>query len=116
MRLARNIGIVAVLAALVAFVPAGGDAAEGVLAALLLGFLAAIGLLGHQLYQRSLLTLSALPDSRRALLYGAVGAIALMIAGLDELTATGAGTLVWLAVLAAAGGTIFWVWREAHTY
>lgn len=116
MRALRNILIIALLAVPVAFVPGGGEAAQGVLAALLLGFLAAIGYMGYVLYRQNALTLSALPDSRRALLYGALGVIALMIAGQDELTETGGGTLVWIALLVAAAGTIFWVWREAHTY
>jgi hypothetical protein len=116
MRIARNVAIIAVLAIPIAFVPGGGEAADGILAALLLGFLAAIGWLGYRLYRENQFTLSTLPDSRLALLYGAVGVIALMIAGQDELTNTGAGTLLWIALLVCAGGAIFWIWREAHRY
>jgi hypothetical protein len=115
-RTARNVAIIAVLAVPVAFVPGGGEAADGILAVLLLGFLAAIGALGFQLYGQTRFTLSSLSDTRLALLYGALGVIALMIAGRDELTDTGAGTLAWIALLAGSAGAIFWVWREAHTY
>lgn len=80
MRVARNIAIVAALAALVAFVPEGGDAAQGLLAAILLAFLGAIAFALAGLYRRSQLTLSAMPDSRRALLYGAGGLVALLVA------------------------------------
>jgi hypothetical protein len=116
MRTARNVAIIALLAVPIAFVPGGGEAADGILAALMLGFLAAIGALGFQLYRASRLTLSSLSESRLALLYGAVGVIALMIAGSDELTDTGVGTLAWIALLVGAGAAIFFVWREAHTY
>lgn len=112
----RNVAIVAVLALGVAFVPGGGTAAETILAALFIGFLATIGFLGYRLYRQHQLTLLALPDRRRALLYAAVGAIALMIAGTDELLDTGGGTLVWIGVLAFAVLSIISVWREATTY
>jgi hypothetical protein len=115
-RTVRNVAIIALLAVPVAFVPGGGEAADGVLAALLLGFLAAIAAVGFQLYRQSRFTLSSLSDSRLALLYGALGTIALMIAGRDELTDTGIGTLVWIGLLVAAAGAIFWVWRESQTY
>ena len=116
MQTVRNIAIILVLAVGVAFVPGGGAAADTVLAALFMGFLATVGLLGYRLYVQNQLTLSALSDGRRALLFGAVGAIALMIAGTDELLDTGAGTLVWIAILGLSVLAIIQVWREATTY
>ena len=116
MRHVRNIAVILVLALGVAFVPGGGAAADTVLAALFMGFLATVGLLGYRLYMQNQLTLSALSDGRRALLFGAVGAIALMIAGTDELLDTGAGTLVWIAILGLSVLAIIQVWREATTY
>jgi hypothetical protein len=115
-RIVRNIAIIALLAVPIAFVPGGGEAADGIITALVLGFLAAIGWLGYRLYRENQFTLSTLPDSRLALLYGALGVIALMIAGQDELTGSAAGILLWIVLLGAAAGTIFWVWREAHSY
>jgi len=115
-RTLRNIAIIAVLALGVAFVPGGGTAAETLLAAMFIGFLATIGFLGYRLYKQNQLTLLALTDGRRTLLYAAVGAIALMIAGTDELLDSGAGTLVWIGVLALSVLTILQVWREANTY
>ena len=114
MRAARNIAIIAILALGVAFVPGGGDAAETVLAALLIGFLAAAGFFAYRLYMESQLTLSTLPDGRRALLYGALGLIALMIAGADELLDTGLGMLVWIGLVALSVLTIVRVWTEAR--
>ena len=115
-RTARNIAIILLLALGVAFVPGGSSAADTVLAAISRGFLAALGFLGYPRDVQNPRTLSALSDGRRALLYGAVGAIALMIAGTDELLGDGAGTLVWIAMIGASVLAIIHVWREANTY
>jgi hypothetical protein len=116
MRVARNIGIIALLALPVAFVPGGGDVARAVITALVMAFLATIALGGYQLYRQNALTITTLPDGRRAVLFGAVGVIVLMIAGADELLASGGGTLVWIGLLALSAFAIFRIWTEAHTY
>jgi hypothetical protein len=48
-RTARNVAIIAVLAVPVAFAPAGGDVADAILQALLLGFLAGIAAMAYVL-------------------------------------------------------------------
>ena len=45
---------------------------------------------------------------------GSLGAIVLMIAGASELTATGAGLLVWIGVIAFAVITLIKVWGDAR--
>jgi hypothetical protein len=112
----RNVAIIALLALGVAFVPGGGTVADTLIAVLFLGFLASIGMLGYRLYMQNQLTLSTLADDRRALLYAAIGAIVLMIAGTDELLDSGLGTLVWIGVLIFSVLAIMQVWREANTY
>lgn len=116
MRTLRNVAIIALLALGVAFVPGGGTVADTLITAMLMGFLASIGLLGYRLYMQNQLTLSALSDDRRALLFAALGAIVLMIAGTDELLGSGLGTLVWIGVLVFSVLAIMQVWREANTY
>jgi len=116
MQTVRNVAIIAVLALGVAAIPGGGTAGETVLTALVMGFLAAIGFLVYRLYRENQLTLSTLTGAQRAVLYGAFGVIALMIAGADELLDSGAGTLVWIALIALSGFAIFRVWTEANTY
>jgi hypothetical protein len=116
MRILRNIGIVMALAFGVAFLPAGGNVAEAVLTAITIGFLAAIAWMVYVLSRQNQLTLAALSDGRRAILYGAVGMIALLIAGSDEMFATGGGTLAWLLLLAASVAAIWRIWIEANTY
>lgn len=104
------------LAAVVAFAPAGGNAAEVVLTAISMGFLAAISWTVVVLARQNQLTLAALSGRRRAILYGALGLIALLVAGSDELLATGGGTLAWLLLLCAAVAAIWRVWAEASSY
>ena len=113
---ARNVAIVLVVALAVAVLPGGGNAAEAVLTAITMAFLAAIGLFAHRIYTENRLTLSALRDSRRVLLYAALGAIVLMIAGADELLDSGLGALLWIAVIGASIVAIVVVVREASTY
>jgi hypothetical protein len=104
------------LALLVAFVPGGGNAADALLAALTMGLLAGIAWMIYQLSREKQLTLATLSDSRRAILYGAFGLLALLVAGSDRLFASGGGTLLWIALLAAAIAAIWRVWMEANTY
>lgn len=116
MTLARNFAIVAVIALAVAFVPAGGDLAAALLTAITMAFLAAITWTVHGLAGRHELTLSTLGDSRRAILYGAVGLIVLLVAGSDEMFSTGFGTLIWIILLGASVAAIWRVWMEANSY
>ena len=116
MRTARNVAIVMFLALLVAFAPAGGNAAEAVLTAITMGFLAGIAWTIYVLSRQNQLTLAGLTDGRRAILYGALGMIALLIAGSDELFDSGGGTLAWVLLLAASVMAIYKVWTEANTY
>ena len=113
---ALNVAIILVLALGVAVVPGGGNAAETVLTAISMAFLAAIAFFGHRMYQESQFTISTLRDSRRALLYGALGAIVLMIVGADELLDSGAGVLLWIGVLGLSVLAIISVVRETRGY
>ena len=116
MRAARDIAIILVLALGVAFLPGGGNAATTVLTALTMGFLAAIAWLLYTLGRQNRLTLATLSDGRRAILYGAFGLIALLIAGTDEMFNTGGGTLAWILLLGLSAAAIWRIWLEANTY
>jgi hypothetical protein len=116
MRALRNIAIIAALAFVVAAVPGGGNAAEAVLTAITLTFLATIALAGFQIYRSQRLTIMTLSDQQRLLLSAAVGVIVLMIAGADEMLETGLGTLAWIGLIAAAAVAIWRLWLESQTY
>lgn len=116
MRTLRDVAIIMVLALFVAFAPSGGNFAEAVLTAITMGFLAAIAWTVFVLGRQNQLTLATLTDARRALLYGALGMLALLVAGSDELLSSGGGTLVWIALLGASVAAIWRVWIDANTY
>jgi len=115
-RTARNVAIIMLLALGVAFLPGGGNVAAAVLAALTMALLAGISWMVYTLSRENQLTLATLSDGRRAILYGAVGMILLLIAGSDRLFSTGGGTLLWILLLAASIAAIWKVWMEANTY
>jgi hypothetical protein len=81
-----------------------------------MGFLAGIAWTLFVLSRQNQLTLATLSDGRRALLYGALGMIALLIAGSDELFSSGGGTLVWIVLLGASIAAIWRVWIDANSY
>ena len=116
MRMLRNVAIVMLLAAVVAFVPAGGNAADAILTAITMGFLAAIAWTVFVLSRRQQLTLATLSDGRRAILYAALGLLALLIAGSDEMFASGGGTLAWIVLLGGSVAAIWKVWTDANAY
>jgi hypothetical protein len=115
-RILRNVAIVMLLALLVAFAPGGGNAAEAILTAITMGFLAGIAWAIYVASKQNQLTLATLSDARRGILYGALGMIALLIAGSDEMFASGGGTLAWILLLGASVGAIWKVWTEANSY
>lgn len=116
MKQLRNVVIILLLAAAVAFAPGGGNGASALLTALTMGFLVAICALAYGLYRQNQLTLAALSDARRAVLFGALGLIALLIAGTTKFFSSGGGTLAWVLLLGVAVAAIWRIWLEANTY
>lgn len=112
----RNIAIILALAAGVDFLPGGGAAAATVLSALMLIFLAAIAWLLYRVYREQQLTLATLTDARKAGLFGAVGAMALLVVAYDDFRSWTGGIVLWIALMAGCVGVIFLIWRAATTY
>ncbi len=116
MELARNIAIIAVVALAIVALPGGGTAADTVLAVISLAFLAAIAWFGFRLYKENQFTLMSLTDNHRALLYGGVALGFAAIVATPRLFGNGFGTVVWLAMLGAAVGSLYYVWNESRRY
>jgi hypothetical protein len=112
----RNIAIILALAAAIDFLPGGGAAAATVLSALMMIFLAAIAWLGYRVYREQQLTLATLTDARKAGLFGAVGAMGLLVVAYDDFRSWNGGIVLWVALMAACVGVIFLIWRDARTY
>jgi prepilin signal peptidase PulO-like enzyme (type II secretory pathway) len=111
-RAARNIAIILLLALIVDLVPGGGNAAQAIIAAVGIIFLAMIAWSGYVFYRENRLAYLGLTDRQRAMLLGGLGAIALMIAGASKLTATSGGTLILIAIVVGAVLAIVKVWTE----
>jgi len=114
LKVVRNVAIIALLALGLTILPAGGNVATGLLTALSLILFAAVALLAVRFWAQSSLTRDAMTDRQRGLVYAGLGAIALMIAGTDELFDTGAGTVAWLLIMAVSIWVIVVTWREAN--
>jgi hypothetical protein len=115
-RTARNVAIIMVLALFVAFVPAGGNAVDVIVTAITMGFLAGISWMFYVFSRQNQLTLATLTDSRRGVLYGAIGMVVLLVAGKTKLWESGGGTLLWILLFVASLGAIWKVWMDAQSY
>ena len=117
MRTARNVAILALIAAGVAFLPGGGNAAQAVIAMVMMAFLATVAVAARQVYRENRLTIDTLPDDQRAVLLGSLGVIVLMIAGADEMLGGGGlGAVLWVTLMACAVLAIVGVWMRSRAY
>jgi hypothetical protein len=82
-----------------------------------MGFLASIAAAVWQVQRANRLTHDSLPDDQRAVLFAAVGVIALMIAGAGQMLGGGGlGAVIWVTLMACAAVAIIGVWMRANTY
>jgi hypothetical protein len=112
---ARNILIIAVLAAGVAFLPNGGNFADAVLTAITMAFLAGIAWTVYRIEYQFRTSMLALPESRRVVLYSSFGLVVLLIAGASKMWSTGLGTMAWLLLMASALVGVWLIFSEARS-
>jgi hypothetical protein len=112
---ARNVAIIMLLALIVAFLPGGGNVAAAIITALTMALMVGIAWMVYVFSRENQMTLATLTDSRRALLYGAVAMILLLIAGTDKLFSSGGGTVLWILLFAGSIAAIWRVWMDANT-
>lgn len=113
---ARNVLIVAGLAAAVAFLPGGGETAGvvgGVLSTLIL---VSFAWLLFRFYRDRRLDIVGLGDRWRLVLYVALGAALVVAAATRRLWDSAGGTLAWILVMSAAIYAIYLVWRQYRSY
>jgi hypothetical protein len=113
---ARNVAIILILAAVVHFVPGGGDAATVVGAVLSTLILASFVALAARWYLEHRMDLESLGERWRLVLYGSIALIVFAMAARDRLIGTSGGALLWLACLIAAGFGLYRVWRRWREY
>jgi len=112
----RNVAIVLALAAIVAFVPQGGETANFVGSVVSIAITILFLLLGMRLYQMFRTDIYGLGDRQRAVLYGSVGVAVFAMAARGRLFDTGAGTFGWFVLMIAAGYGLYSCWRHYRSY
>lgn len=112
----RNVLIVVAVAAAVAFLPGGGETAMVISALLGVGITVLFVLFGIRFYRENRVAIFSLGDKHRALLYGALGAIVVALAGRPVLKDTGLGSLVLVLLIVGAGGALYAVWKHHRSY
>jgi len=113
---ARNVAIILVIAAAVAFIPGGGTTAGLVGAVLSTLIMVSLVFFAYRFYREHRLELDGLGDRWRGLLYGAIGAVVLALAALPRLKDSSGGTLIVVAVLGVAAYAFYAVWRHYREY
>ena len=116
LELARNIAIVLVLALVVWLVPGGGEGASFISQLLNAIFIVLMALAGGILYRQYRGEIFSLGDQWRLALYAAIGAAIVTIAASRRLFDTGAGTVLWFAVVGGASYTLYMVWQRYRSY
>ncbi|HWE33838.1 MAG TPA: hypothetical protein VG410_10160 [Solirubrobacteraceae bacterium] len=113
MKHARNIAIILLIAAAVDLLPGGGKAANTVLQAISLLFIGTLAWFASLMYRQHRVSLYALGDKRRAVLYASAGALLLVLSALYRVQgATAVLALVVAAVAIYAIFTIIWSARQ----
>jgi len=111
-RTARNVAIVALIAAAVYLLPGGGRAANTFEAILLVGFGVVIGYLGLRFYREHRISLHSSGDGYRALLYGALAVGTITVVARQRMWETGIGELIWFALI----GLVVWALIAVYRY
>jgi hypothetical protein len=116
LRIARNIAIVALIAAAVEFLPGGGRVAEAFAAALWVVFAAGLAFFAYRLYRERRVDLHSLGDRHRVLLYGAIAVGLITAAAQPRMWSTGLGEFAWFALIGLTVYTLLAVYRYSRTY
>lgn len=116
LRAARNVAIVALIAAAVEFLPGGGHAVEALAAALWVVFAGGLAFLGYRLYRERGVDLHTLGDRHRAMLYGAMAVIFAVVVAQPRMWRTDFGEFVWFALIGVAVYALLVVYRYSRTY
>ncbi len=116
LEVARNIAIVVLLALVVWLVPGGGEGAAFINQLLGAIFIVLMALGCGILYRNFRGEIFSLGDTWRFALYAAVGIAIVTIAATGRLFDTGAGAVLWLALIGGASYTLYLVWQRHRSY
>ena len=116
LEVARNVGIVVLLALVVWLAPGGGEGAAFVQQLLNAIFIVMMALICGKLYRQYRGEIFSLGDRCRLALYAAVGVAIVTVAASRRLFETGAGALLWFALVGSASYTLYLVWQRYRSY
>ena len=116
LQVARNVGIVALIALVVAFAPGGGEGADLVARTLNAAFIVMTALIVGMLYRQYRGEIFGLGDQWRFALYAAVGLAIVTVSITGRMWASGPGALVWIAVIGACSYTLYVIWQRYRSY
>jgi hypothetical protein len=116
MKTARNVAILLLLAAAVAYLPGGGRAAVTFQTILGVAFMFGVGLAGMYFYRQNRVAVYSLGDRRRALLYGSIGVAAVTLAAKPRMWETSFGEFAWFVLLGLVAYTLFALYRYSRSY
>ena len=112
----RNVAIILVLAAAVAFIPGGGTTAGLIGAILSTLILVSLVFFAYRFYREHRVELDGLGDRWRGLLYSAIGVVVLALAALPRLSNDSGGTIIVVVLLGVAAYAFYAVWRHYREY
>jgi hypothetical protein len=113
---ARNVAIVATIAAAVFLLPGGGRAARTFEAAILVAFGVAIAYLGLRLYRERRVAIYSLGDRYRGILYGSIALGVFALCARGRMWQTGVGELAWFVLVSLVVAGLLTVYRYSRTY
>ena len=112
----RNIAIILVIGAAVAFLPGGGRAASTIGTALGVVFAIGFAYAGVWFYRQHRVDVYSLGDRRRGLLYGAIGVGLVTVAAKPRMWETGFGEFVWFVLIGLVLYTLVALYRYSRSY
>ncbi len=116
MKTVRNVAILLLLAAAVAYLPGGGRAAVTFQTILGVAFMFGLVLAGMYFYRQNRIAIYGLGDRRRALLYGSIGVGAVTLAAKPRMWETNFGEFAWFLLLGLVAYTLFALYRYSRSY
>ncbi len=115
-QVARNVAIIVLLALVVWLVPGGGEGAALINQLLSSIFIVLMALGCGMLYRNFRGEIFSLGDTWRFALYAAVGIAIVTVAATGRLFDTGAGAVLWFALIGGASYTLYLVWQRHRSY